>query len=170
MQQLFEGRHTPGVHLTSQAACALFGAGYTSGIVAHGGHRGIEVIPVYEGAQLHHARTVTRGGGEQMTENLRVYMRDECATPMNVSRFSYGRAILSIPFRHSQKWTISDLCVNVTPVFTAPNSVLAQLSEKRNLNFRTGTLSTFKMAFVDALRIFCHRQTCMKKYFQGWFK
>ena len=74
--------------MASQSSCGLFGSGYTSGIVAHGGHRGIEVVPVYEGASLHHARSVTQGGGEQMTENLRVYMRDECAAPMNVRLIS----------------------------------------------------------------------------------
>jgi len=82
-QQIFEGRHSPAILFVSQSSCGLFGAGYTSGIVAHGGHTGIEVVPVYEGAQLHHARRYKAGGGQQIVENLRVFLRDECARPMN---------------------------------------------------------------------------------------
>ena len=87
MQQLFEGRHSPGVQLVSELSCALYGSGYTSGMVAHGGHQAVEIVPVYEGEQITHARKLISGGGSQMTENLRVYLRDECATPMNVRTF-----------------------------------------------------------------------------------
>ena len=72
--------------LGNQSKFGLFGAGYLSGIVTHGGNEAMEITTIFDGIKINHATHMIPRGGSHLVSNLNRYMQDDMAMPMNVSQ------------------------------------------------------------------------------------
>lgn len=84
--EVFDNLGVPALYLGSQSSLSLYSSGLLTGIDINCGHYSTSVVPIFDGYELTHARTILPIGGKDLSEylssilNLRGYYYD-CFIP-----------------------------------------------------------------------------------------